>query len=774
MGIELSFGDGDTPMDIVDRVSLPSFRKLHELIEDIIKTTPTKTNKNKCVRLTPGAFIEGEGRKLENLESIQILGVDVDNLKNIDLLFDDLELLEEKGIAYIMYGTPSHTAEKPRYRVFFLLDIPCLDYKEYKASYKATVLSVLPNATFSKDHDPKTKYIIDSAPSHAAAFFYISQEHLLDTLHIGDGDKAIKLAEVSVNEVVKKKDQETEAANSIIAAKLENTENVLINLESIIKYLKRKELSITSDYVSWLAICYACVSLQYNGLTEEECFEYFSKFSEMDKETEVFTGEEAILKQFDDCWKGASGDVSIGTIYHRAQQVGWNFERPLNETPHLIVGRNNKEFHLVMHHEENAPVVSVDRRPLDWDWAKSEVKNSWQGKYSLTKKHIGWFNEKGKYMEYKRGDFLTLNTTIHPENYAFMLGAEQRGTYYDTVNDILFEAKHHRRPATPVYSKPIADWLKQLDIPYEWICSYLYFVTQLDRALPGIILYGETGSGKTLFCELLGSIYSEKPDKKFFSEDGFHNTAGVSPFIWLEEAINITAAKLKEIITSDKTAVNKKNDGRALFLKGFHRILMSVNQTILSLPQDDKTDQRAMERRIQQIKTTAENAQYLRDIGGISTTKRWVGSDFKNHVKYIQENPKEFGILEPEDDIIILKPLGFNSLEDKIFGGKALNRRVIEYVVSTMYGSSTVGSRGGKYCHILIKDTIEKLKVSGHTRYTLSDNDLREILLPIFHNKKGKLPRSTDGQGIHCFKITKEQLMEAVRILKLNIDEGEE
>jgi len=87
-------------------------------------------------------------------------------------------------------------------------------------------------------------------------------------------------------------------------------------LETIIRYLKKRKLSITNTYQDWLEVAFAIVSSFNPDLGKK----YFIQLSQLDSEK---YNEALCLKLLDNCYKTSKGFISFGSIVYKAQQKGY-------------------------------------------------------------------------------------------------------------------------------------------------------------------------------------------------------------------------------------------------------------------------------------------------------------------------------------------------------------------------------------------------------------------------------------------------------------------
>lgn len=765
--LKYSYAKGGEDFGSAHPVEASDLEGVYEFIKLGMEATPATIKKEDCNRLIVGDF-KNEHRHSQEFNSIQLLGIDIDDIPSQELFFKDLDALEKEGIAYILYASPSHTEENPRYRLFLELDEPIEDYTIYRQNYESTVLSVLPHSHFKKELVPNT-YGVDASCKEAMRLFFISNIEQLPNLIFSPGAPILSMPP-SKEERKKIKAEENVITQAFRAANHFRRAEVANSLASVLEYLRKKELSITKDYTSWLNVAFATVSLQNNGFEKEECLEYFMEFSKLDSDSKIYSSQEDQEKQFEACWEGSRNEIAVNTIFFYARELGWTTPKSFGETVHLVQGGKDTRYHLVYPHEEGSRLIPVDPRALEWDVSQHEVINSHDGSYSLAHEDVTWEDEeKGVIKRISKGDFLTKNKVAYPTNTAFLLGEETEGMYYDRDSNTISMAKHHIMPTTPTFSEEVDSWIRQLPIEYKWFCSYLRWFADTSRALPMIQSYGQAKTGKSFLALCLGSVFSTPPDKNHFKKNGqFNAGAGSNPLLHMEEEICREPARLKDLITSDVTYVDQKFDGRNLLILGYHRLYVSVNQTFLDIPQADRSDFGAMSRRVQPMHFEDRHSEYLEALGGMGITKRWIDEGvFRDHVAYIRENPEEFGVIPPSNDVLVLKPLGFDTEEAKLTGGSVLSKAVIEYVVEEVITKDSTSKRKPKTISLDVDKAISNLLEKRKISRPISSSELLDFLVPVF----GKLSFKRDKLSKKTLRLSVEEAKDASTALGLDVEE---
>ena len=115
----------------------------YNLLYSVCKDTPANITKKELNGFVPCIF-SGNHRVTNEFVSTQILSIDIDT-GILDVIMNDIMELNNKGISFICYESPSSSEEQRKFRVFLPLDKPCVSYQEYKDCYLSTISEYLPN-----------------------------------------------------------------------------------------------------------------------------------------------------------------------------------------------------------------------------------------------------------------------------------------------------------------------------------------------------------------------------------------------------------------------------------------------------------------------------------------------------------------------------------------------------------------------------------------------------------------------------------------------------
>jgi len=243
------------------------------------------------------------GRKLENLDvynSIMILDIDHIDLSGINEIKD--KLINDKYI-YSVWLSPSNEGLKALVKINS-------NPKEHKLSFNSL------KVYFKTEYDIE----LDNSGSDVTRLCFVSWDKDL-YLNTNSEIYVDKINE----EVVKKSNSKKSTLSKSLNKSAYATEGLnksehrkMINL--IIKYLKRKELSITSSFDEWLRVALAISSTFSYDLGEK----YFLSLCELDKEKHNELESKNILKY---CYNNRnlekSTSISLGTIVFYAKEKGF-------------------------------------------------------------------------------------------------------------------------------------------------------------------------------------------------------------------------------------------------------------------------------------------------------------------------------------------------------------------------------------------------------------------------------------------------------------------
>ncbi|WP_272022525.1 BT4734/BF3469 family protein [Olleya namhaensis] len=243
------------------------------------------------------------GRKLENLESYNnLMIIDIDHI-DIEKLDQAKKLLTKDKYIYAVWLSPSNEGLKALVKI----DSSPSEHKQIFNSLKVY---------FQKTYDIE----LDNSGSDVTRLCFVSwDENLYVNLNSEVyGDKLV-IEEIKQNKSKKIKLNKSLTKSAYATEGLNKSEHRQI-LNLIIKYLKRKEISITSSFDEWIRVALAISSAFSYDLGEK----YFLNLCELDKENHDELESKNVLKY---CYNNrkldSSSTISLGTIVFYAKQKGF-------------------------------------------------------------------------------------------------------------------------------------------------------------------------------------------------------------------------------------------------------------------------------------------------------------------------------------------------------------------------------------------------------------------------------------------------------------------
>lgn len=108
-----------------------------------------------------------------------------------------------------------------------------------------------------------------------------------------------------------------------------NKQSSRTHVQNIIRFLTKRNLSITDSFSNWYQICYALT----NTFTYELGRKYFIAFSKMDG---IKYKEEECKNMVDYCYANTQGGYTFATVIHFAKQVGYKEEKEVPKVDALL------------------------------------------------------------------------------------------------------------------------------------------------------------------------------------------------------------------------------------------------------------------------------------------------------------------------------------------------------------------------------------------------------------------------------------------------------
>ncbi|MDO3695695.1 BT4734/BF3469 family protein [Wenyingzhuangia sp. chi5] len=242
------------------------------------------------------------GRKLDNLKiynSIMILDIDhigsnINEIKN--------KLITDKYI-YSVWLSPSNEGVKALVKIDSNPEEHKLSFNSLKEYFKTKY-----NIELDKSGSDVTRLCFVSWDKDL--YLNINSEVYVDKLLV-ELDNKIKSKKISLNKSLNKSAYATEGLN-----KAEHRKTISL----IIKYLKRKQISITNTYEEWFRVALAISSTFSYDLGEK----YFLSICELDKEKHNELESINILKYcYNNRLLNSDSSISLGTVVFYAKEKGF-------------------------------------------------------------------------------------------------------------------------------------------------------------------------------------------------------------------------------------------------------------------------------------------------------------------------------------------------------------------------------------------------------------------------------------------------------------------
>ncbi|WP_055445917.1 BT4734/BF3469 family protein [Lacinutrix mariniflava] len=245
-----------------------------------------------------------DGRKLENLDNynnLMIIDIDHINLSELDKI---KETLTKDKYIYAVWLSPSNEGLKALVRI----DSSPIEHKQSFSSLKEYFQNTY-NIELDNSGSDVTRLCFVSWDENL--FINLNSEIYVDKLIIEEIKQTKKSKSINLNKSLRKNAYATEGLNK-------SEHRKILNL--IIKYLKRKEISITASFDEWLRVALAISSTFSYDLGEK----YFLSLCELDNAKHNELESKNVLKY---CYNNrkldSSSTISLGTIVFYAKEKGF-------------------------------------------------------------------------------------------------------------------------------------------------------------------------------------------------------------------------------------------------------------------------------------------------------------------------------------------------------------------------------------------------------------------------------------------------------------------
>lgn len=263
----------------------------------------------------PGVTFSGtfeKNRRRNNLKTYnQIIVLDIDKLSN-----SELERVKKilKNDPYVLtyWESPSKKGLKGLIYLDFLIEITDIDLF-HRIGFKKLVEYFQDNYSIDLDEsgsDTTRLCFLSSDPD-------IAIKEVVNSFPIYAND--IEIYSHSVRKSSIKKEKATRKVNrkdALLNANGKNLPQNRLNIKSIIKYLTKRNLSITESYEKWYRVAFAIA----NSFTYDIGEGYFLKLCKQDKEK---YNEIECKNLLINCYETTNDEIKFSTIFHYAQELGY-------------------------------------------------------------------------------------------------------------------------------------------------------------------------------------------------------------------------------------------------------------------------------------------------------------------------------------------------------------------------------------------------------------------------------------------------------------------
>lgn len=312
--IDKEISIGETLEDIKNNKYQPLINNLRRFLADGDKEK-YDSHKKKLPGVTFCGTFEGK-RKREFLKNYnELVVIDIDKL-------DDERLLEIKNVlrndkhVFSFWESPSQRGMKGLVKLQFDTD------------YKELGVDVVHKHAFSKLVEYfATHYNIhlDESGSDTTRLCFLSSDK---SLILKGTYASFEINEIEVSARYQKGKQENGKAlirkvgkrDALNNPEGKNSAGNRATIQSIIKYLSKRNLSITGNYDNWYRVAYAIA----DSFTYDIGEKYYLKLCRLDGDKHEDIESRNMLTY---CYEHTTGDISFSTIYHLAQELGYKSKK---------------------------------------------------------------------------------------------------------------------------------------------------------------------------------------------------------------------------------------------------------------------------------------------------------------------------------------------------------------------------------------------------------------------------------------------------------------
>lgn len=254
-------------------------------------------------------------RNKDNLKKYNnLIVIDIDKLS-----CDEIQRLKTCFVAddyiYSFWESPSGNGLKGIVALNYEFDISRFDINE---SHKAAFIKL------TKYFDEKYSIALDSSGSDITRLCFFSSDSNLHTksnikyFHISEND----LSKPKVKKTIRKKNGKKASQGVIVSPDClmnpanKNRPSSRYRIQSIIKYLSKRNKSITSGYENWFRVALAVANTFTHNIGEK----YYLRLCKLDGVKYDEQGSKNILRY---CYANTKGEITFSTLFHFAKLQGY-------------------------------------------------------------------------------------------------------------------------------------------------------------------------------------------------------------------------------------------------------------------------------------------------------------------------------------------------------------------------------------------------------------------------------------------------------------------
>ncbi|MDD3194480.1 MAG: BT4734/BF3469 family protein [Paludibacter sp.] len=263
----------------------------------------------------PGVTFSGtfnEKRRRNNLKTYnRIIVLDVDKLTSIELEINK-KILQEDPYVISFWESPSKMGLKGLVYLDYNLEITDFDFF-HRIAFKKLV------EYFQSNY----KIELDESGSDTTRLCFLSSDANIvikdDCSKFLITQQDIEYYSPSLKSVTSNKEKgvrKTNKKDALLNASGKNSPKYRLTIKSIIKFLSKRDLSITNTYDKWYRIAFAIANSFSHDIGEE----YFLKLCQQDKEK---YDEIECRNLLINCYETTNSEIKFSTIFYYAQEIGY-------------------------------------------------------------------------------------------------------------------------------------------------------------------------------------------------------------------------------------------------------------------------------------------------------------------------------------------------------------------------------------------------------------------------------------------------------------------